>query len=265
MKAKAIVEHFLSRADWVDRSKTVDRVIVGDPEKDADRCLVAWMPAFDILRRMVDRGISLLICHEPTFWNHLDERPTEDRIGKDKLQFILDHNLVIIRNHDCWDRWPQLGMPWAWARFLGFDKAPVRTGYNGYQHRYDMAPMPFDDFARKVADRCGRIREGVVQVVGDGQKPVSRIGVGTGCACIINVYQEMGCDCSIVCDDGSCSWSGIQKAEEMEHPVIRVNHGTSEEPGIVTLTQYINENLKGLHAEHVPQGNIFRQIGSAKG
>ena len=28
----ALLEHFLSRADWVDREHTVDRVIVGDPE-----------------------------------------------------------------------------------------------------------------------------------------------------------------------------------------------------------------------------------------
>ena len=46
MKVREILEHFLSRAPWVDRTKTVDRVIVGDPEKEVSRCLVAWMPSF---------------------------------------------------------------------------------------------------------------------------------------------------------------------------------------------------------------------------
>ncbi len=84
---------------------------------------------------------------------------------------------------------------------------------------------------------------------------------GTGCGCNIQVYLDMGCDCSIVCDDGSCYWSGIQRAQELNHPVIRVNHGTSEEPGMVTLTQYINEELDGLEAEHLPHGSTFRLVG----
>ncbi|OGV71726.1 MAG: hypothetical protein A3K19_12285 [Lentisphaerae bacterium RIFOXYB12_FULL_65_16] len=62
--------------------------------------------------------------------------------------------------------------------------------------------------------------------------------------------------------DGSCYWAGIQRAEDAGHPVIRVNHGTSEEPGMVALTEYINANLPGLHAEHLPHGSTFRLVGA---
>lgn len=70
----------------------------------------------------------------------------------------------------------------------------------------------------------------------------------------------MGCDCPIVCDDGSIYWKGIQGAEDFAHPVIRVNHGTSEEPGMVTLTRYISDHLR-LQAEHYPHGSTFRLVG----
>ena len=40
-----ILEHFLSRADWIDRDDTVDRVIAGDADADVDRCMVTWMPS----------------------------------------------------------------------------------------------------------------------------------------------------------------------------------------------------------------------------
>jgi hypothetical protein len=86
-----------------------------------------------------------------------------------------------------------------------------------------------------------------------------------GCACDIPTYRELGCDCSVVCDDGSCYWAGIQRAEDGGHPVIRVNHGTSEEPGMVTLTSYINERLDGLRAEHLPHGSTFRLVGPGCG
>lgn len=264
MKPAEILEHFISRADWVDRTKTVDRLIIGDPEIDVDNCLVTWMPNSNALRYMVEHRFQLLICHEPTFWNHLDNRPADDRSIQDKVKFIMDNNLVILRNHDCWDRWPKIGIPWAWAEFLRLGNKPSKIGADGYQHRYDVDPISVDDLAGRMADRCMKIGEPMVQVTGDGSQKVSRIGIGTGCGCDINTYIEMGCDCSIVCDDGSCYWAGIQKAEDLKHPVIRVNHGTSEEPGMVTLTEYINDNLDGIHAEHLPHGSTFRLIGPNK-
>ena len=82
MKASDILDHFLSRADWVDPDTTVDRVIVGDPDADFARCMVTWMPSSKALRYMVHKDIRLLICHEPTFWNHSDDRPRTDDPGR---------------------------------------------------------------------------------------------------------------------------------------------------------------------------------------
>ena len=98
MKARDILEYFLSRAEWVDRSRTVDRVIVGDPDTDVDHCMVIWMPSSKALRCTVDRRLSLLICHEPTFWNHRDDRPTsDDPESQEKLAYIHDHDITILR------------------------------------------------------------------------------------------------------------------------------------------------------------------------
>ena len=82
MKVREILEHFLARANWVERAKTVDRVIAGDPDREVTRCLVTWMAGFQVLRLMVARRIPLLICHEPTFCNHYDERHANDPVAE---------------------------------------------------------------------------------------------------------------------------------------------------------------------------------------
>ena len=261
MKVGDVLEHFLSRADWVDRGATVDRVIAGDPDADVDRCIVTWMPSLKALRHAVERGARLVVCHEPTFWNHRDKPLADDAEYEEKRSYIERHGLAVVRNHDCWDRWPEIGIPWAWARFLGMAGRPQAIGANGYQHRYDIEPAALGEFARRVAERCAVLGEPAVQVTGDLDRLVSKIGVGTGCGCGIAAYRAMGCDCSIVCDDGSCYWSEIQRAEDIGHPVIRVNHGTSEEPGMATLAAYIDANLAGLRAEHLPHGSTFRLVG----
>lgn len=262
MIAVEVLEHFLVRAEWVDRDRTVDRIIVGDPAQDATRCFVAWMPSFAAVREAVERGADLLMCHEPTFWNHRDDRLRDSGLGLTKLRFIQENGLVVMRNHDCWDRWPGVGIPWAWARFLGLGGAPAVIGGEGYQHRYDIPPLAFGEFARTVAARTASIGAPLVEVSGDLAKPVSKIGVGTGCGCSVFTYIEMGCDCCIICDDGASYWQHVQYAADQGIPVICVNHGTSEEPGMVTLTGYINDNIDGLVAEHLPQRCPFQLVGS---
>jgi len=119
-----------------------------------------------------------------------------------------------------------------------------------------------DELARRIAAKTATLGEPFVQVVGDGAREVSKVGIGTGCCCSIPAYLELGCDVSVVCDDGSTYWANLQCAADSDHPVIRVNHGTSEEPGMVTLTQYVNDNLPGVTAEHLPHGSSFRLVGA---
>lgn len=263
MKARDVLEHFLSRAPWVDRTKTVDRIIVGDAEKEVPHCVVTWIPSFAALREAVKRGVDLLLVHEPTFWDHLDRSPETKPAAAAKLDFIREHGLVILRNHDCWDGWPEIGIPWAWARFLGLSGKPAAVGPNAFQQRYDVDAVPFGEFAASIAKRTTAVGEPMVEAAGDPARPVSKIGIGTGCYCSVFQFIEMGCDCCIVCDDGAnYYWGAVQHAEDHGISVITVNHGTSEEPGMVTLARYVNEHLDGVKAEHLPQGCRFRLLGA---
>ena len=267
MKPIDILDHFVSQADWVDSESTVDRIIIGDPDKEVTRVLVSWISSFLAVRKAVEGGFDLLITHEPTFYDHPDHRGEEEKIeateaGARKKRYIEDNALTILRNHDVWDRFPKLGIPWAWGSFLALGDEPTAISESRYMHRYDIDPISVDELAAKVAARTATIGEPFVQVIADGSKIVQRIGIGTGAICRLNEFEEIGCDLSIVTDDGSCYWKGLQLAADREHPVIRVNHATSEEPGMVTLTQYINDNIPSLTAEHLPHGSCFRLVGA---
>ena len=132
MKVIDILEHFLSRSPWIDRGDTVDRIIEGDGQAEISRCTVTWMPTMAALEETARRGSKLMICHEPTYWNHRDVLSDDPALLK-KREFIRTHGISIIRNHDCWDRFPEIGVPWAWAAFLGIGGRPVEIGAKGYQ------------------------------------------------------------------------------------------------------------------------------------
>jgi hypothetical protein len=60
---------------------------------------------------------------------------------------------------------------------------------------------------------------------------------------------------------GRTSWPTIQRGRDIGHPVIRVNHGTSEEYGMLTTTNCINENIDELRAGHLLHGSTFQLVG----
>ena len=262
MKAIDILNAFLDRADWVDRANTVDRIIIGDPEKEVRSALVTWISSLAAVRAAIARHADMLVTHEPTFYVHRQEHEKWEAspTTREKKALIDNSGLVVLRIHDVWDHMPEAGIPWAWARFLGLGEKPAAISEDEYQHRYDIAPVTLGAFAGRIARRVRGLGESCVQLIGEGRRRVSRVGIGTGCLCDIPTFEGMGCDVSIVCDDGTAYWSHLQRAADAGHHVLRVNHGTSEEPGMITLTQYINEHLPGVQAVHLPHGCCYRVV-----
>ena len=266
MKAKEILAHFLSVGTWLDRENTVDKIIIGDPEKEIKNIAVTWMSTFDAVKEAVAAGTDMLITHEPTFWQHTNELETMDKDGFDgigckKKSYIEESGIVILRCHDVWDKMPDIGIPWAWGRFLGFTSAPAAVSEDKYLHRYDISPVPLQTFAESVAAKTASLGESVIQVCGEPNQLVSRIGIGTGCACDPLEMFKLGCDAAIVCDDGTSYWHDIQPAKDAGFPVIRVNHGTSEEPGMIELVNYIKKVFPDITCRHLPHGCCYRQVG----
>ncbi len=192
----------------------------------------------------------------------MDDYDENDERLQEKRNYILDNGITIVRNHDCWDRWPQIGIPWAWGDFLGLGKQPVARAMDDFIHKYVIDSMTVDAFAKIVAAKCAKIGEPQVQVIGNGQQMISSVGIGTGCCVNVNVYRELGCDLGIVSDDGSVYWRELQMAKDLSYPIIRVNHGTSEDCGMLTMRDYINEHIDGLDATYLYHGSCFRLVGA---
>lgn len=270
MKAKEILEYFLSRADWFDKTNTVDKIINGDPEKEIRKVLVTWMSTMDAVKYAAANGFDMIMTHEPTFWIHANELEAmskwdpgyeKQEAAGNKMRLIQEHGIVVLRNHDVWDRMPEVGIPWALADFLNLGGKCTATESKGYQLRFDIKPVKLSEFAERVAARTALLGEPQIQVSGDMETMVSRIGIGTGCCCKLEASMRMGCDVSIVCDDGNWYWQDLVWAQEIGYPFIRINHGTSEEPGMITLASYINNHLPGIEAEYFPHKCGYSVVG----
>jgi len=267
MKAKEILAHLWSIGPWIDKETTVDKIIVGDPEKEIKSIVTMWMSTFENVREAVRMGVDMIITHEPTFWEHANELETMNAeafggLGKAKRKFIEESGIVILRSHDVWDKVPDIGITWSWAKFLGFTSKPVAMADHGFVHRYDIEPTTLGKFAEAVAVKTAAVGEPVLQVFGNLTQTVSRVGIGTGCAGKPLEIYDLGCDVAIVCDDATSYWHDIAPAKDADFAVIRVNHGTSEEPGMASLADYLNKTFPDINSRYMTPARCYNSVGA---
>jgi putative NIF3 family GTP cyclohydrolase 1 type 2 len=263
MKAREINEHLNSLVD-IEKEKTVDRVIYGDPDAEVKGIAVSWMPYEETIRRAADLGANVLVTHEPTFYVHYDldddfgELPEFGRAHLDKKKKLIeDVGVTIIRCHDVWDAIPEIGIPFAWGRFLGFEKIVNKERfYNIYQ----VPEITAGEFAKDVAAKTKLLGQPVVGFYGDPEKKITKVGVGTGCGSSPFKLYELGAELSISVDDIVRAWIAGGWAMDTGRPLVVVNHCVSEEPGMVTLAEHLQGRFKDIKVSHIRQGCSYQMV-----
>jgi putative NIF3 family GTP cyclohydrolase 1 type 2 len=255
------------------KPKTVDRIIIGDPEIEVKKIGTCWMPYWETCKKAVESGVNVLVTHEPTFYTHwdLDEKEADyfsspeytkqlyiQQVEK-KKRWIHDNGLVIIRNHDTMDALKDVGIPFAFGNFLGFNNSEIiasRTYYNVYK----ISKQPASIFARKIARKLSKIGQPGVAFYGDPDYPVASVGVGTGCICDPMEFADLKPDIFISIDDVVRTWTQTTYASDTGQPLIIINHGTSEEMGMRMLNQLIKQKFPNIETIHFNQGCSYKWI-----
>jgi len=254
------------------KEPSCDHIIVGRPENKVSKVATAWMGYWRICRKAVATGIDTLVVHEPTFYSHWDlgAKNAEYRANKtaeaayeklvaEKRKWIEDHGLTIIRSHDVMDRVGEFGMPFALGQTLGFadrDIARSRLCYNVYR----VEPQPAGEVARHIAQRLKPLGQPGVAFYGDPKRRVTTVGVGTGCICDPIQYADLNPDLFIAIDDKIHTWIQTTYAEDSGHPLVVINHGTSEECGMKALAGHLSEAFPKLQVVHLGEGCSYRWI-----
>ena len=97
MKAIELRNFFVDNADFIDQANTVDRIIIGDPNKEINSVLCTLYSDFDAVRYGVEHKFDMMITHEPTFWIHANELAEINSWDKETIK---SKNAMIKKEHD---------------------------------------------------------------------------------------------------------------------------------------------------------------------
>ena len=257
MRAREIREYFLSRSKRVNREHTVDTFKHGDAETEVESVGVTWMLTMDAIDEAERLGVNFVITHEPTFYTHYDdvEEVKDDPMYLAKRRRLDEAGLTVLRLHDCWDGWPEIGVAASLARLLGLRR--LKTGDGNPKIYGTQAPTVLDAFARLVRDKLGM---DAVQVMGDGEAKVERVGLASGMSGgLVRLRGFVAMKTDVVVAGELINWQDIRYLQDNRCPLILTDHAASENPGMRSLARLVQEQF-GVPTHFIETGPALRTL-----
>lgn len=192
-----------------------------------------------LLEAALEANADLVLVHHGYFWKNEDPRILG--IKRDRLKFLLQHDLNLAAYHLPLDAHPELGNNAQLARLLGFDiegwfgEQPV-AAYGRWREAAGL-----DALGRRVEQILGR----TPLMVGDPDQPVRRIAWCSGAAqdCLQQAV-ELGVDAFLT---GEISEHTVHLARESGVAFIAAGHHATERFGVRALGDHLAEQFGLTH------------------
>lgn len=266
MTVREITEVILQKtgAHRLPEERTCDRLISGSWDMEVTRIATTFMATVDVIRRAAEAGANLIITHEPTWFTGMDGTDwlVEDEVYRAKKALIERHNIAIWRFHDHMHMASEDGI------FRGFEQEMD-------WEQYRMAPPTTDTLGFGVTgkpDGCYKLPETtlrglvelfktkmnmqVVQIIGDPEMKVSRVGVlpgggslGLGTEHMPMRYMRLRNADVLICGDIT-EWTlpaYVRDAMQLgfNRAILVLGHERSEEPGMKHLGSWLSDIVDG--------------------
>lgn len=240
---------------------TVDTFKAGDPETRVSGIATTFLATYAVLQEAVASGANLIITHEPTFYNHLDETAflKSDPVFEQKMAYIREHHLVIWRFHD----------QWHWRRpdgiIEGFTQA---VGWEKYRRPYEenSFTLPPTTVGQLAADLQAKLNSRVIRIVGDPGLRVTNVAYLPGASGEIKEIKELERDDVQVLVAGEArEWETVEyvrdaAAEGRRKALILLGHEVSEEPGMEYCARWLRGLFPGVPVTFIPAGEPFQSV-----
>jgi putative NIF3 family GTP cyclohydrolase 1 type 2 len=252
--ARQVIERIQKKVDVPWRAQTVDVFKAGNPDTTVKGIAATFMSTLSVLQRAAARSRNLIITHEPTFWNHLDNTRNlaGDPVYLYKQDFIRKNDLVIWRFHDHWHARKPDGI------FLGFNKAMDWQKYQDgdNQMRYTLPPTTLEALARVIQTRL-KVRS--MRLIGN---PKARVTKLAQCNHSLSYIRTALADADAVIVPEAREWESIEYVRDVvasgqKKGLILLAHETVEEPGMDECAKWLRTFLTEVPVEFVPAGEPF--------
>lgn len=242
-------------------SETVDTVKVGDTSQEITGIAVTFLANCDAIEQAAGLGANLLITHEPTFYNHLDQTDwlTDHPLYARKRQLIEEKNLVIWRFHDYLHSLPPDRTLMGLMKELGWniDASPELPFI------CTIEPMSLRSLGQYVKEKLGVT---TIRVVGDLESQCERVALYPGFPpATWQMGSLAGPGADVVLTGEIHEWEISEYVRDATHlglkkGLIVMGHMASEEPGMRLIVTWLQERLPDIPIQFISSGSAFHYL-----
>jgi putative NIF3 family GTP cyclohydrolase 1 type 2 len=269
LTANDVIEQVKAHVGVPWQEPTVDAFKAGDPQSHVTGIAVTMMTTLDVLRRAAANGQNLVITHEPTFYDHMDNpkqlpQGEDDAVLKQKREFIAEHHLVIWRFHDYWHRRKPDGIEEGNVHALGWEK------YQDPANQY-LFTIQETTVAKLAEELRVKLHAAVPRIAGDREMKVTRVAFSPGSA---GFHRETGAlempDVQVLIAGETHEWETVEyvtdaRTEGRAKALILLGHIASEQAGMEECARWLRTFLTNVPIEFVPTADMWAAPPSSEG
>lgn len=252
MNIQEVINHLEQQGTWVNWDETRDHVLYGDPNQEIMKMGVCWVATIPVIEQAIRLGINFIISHENMFYHNTTSPKTLVQESIHLKKTLLDQgNITVYRSHDVWDKMPEYGVGDQWAKRLGF---PFKRDVSSFIQHAIIDEMSVRELGKHIAHALSPDGENGVWVLGDLNKRVKHVSMGTGAATDIFAMLKEPSDVLIVSEDGMTNWYQGQYCVDNDIPLIVVNHAGCEICGMKAMADYFHDVMPQLDVTYLKEG-----------
>jgi len=261
LTANEVIDQIKAHVGVPWQAPTVDTFKAGDPQSRVKGIAVTMMATLEVLKRAAANGQNLVITHEPTFFDHMDNpaqlpQGEDDPVFKQKREFIAEHHLVIWRFHDYWHRRHPDGIEAGNVHALGWEK------YQDPANQY-LFTIPETTVAKLAEELRVKLHAAVPRIAGDREMKVTRVALSPGSA---GFHRETGAlempDVQVLIAGETHEWETVEyvtdaRSEGRTKALILLGHIASEQAGMEECAQWLRTFITNVPIEFLPTADMW--------
>jgi putative NIF3 family GTP cyclohydrolase 1 type 2 len=253
-----IMDIILKKIPGAPFKETVDTLKSGTPDQKVTGIITTMFATVDIIHSAIKNKSNFIIAHEPTFYNHTDDKDwvKDNDIVKKKFELLGQHKIAVWRFHDyCHSINPD-------AVSYGVAK---KAGWLSYYHPGKVGmKIPAINLNKLVEHLKKSLQISNVRVIGDMDQVCETVALlpgAPGGQRQVGVVEKEKPDVLIAGELREWETAEYIRDGRMlgsKTALIILGHAVSEEPGMEWLVDWLNPLLPGISITHIASGDPFK-------
>lgn len=242
--------------------RTCDTFKSGDPSQEITGVAVSMFATPDVIRACAEKGINLLIVHEPTYYNHWDDH-IPFAIGEEKRALLEKCGVTVFRFHDHAHSMSPDMIFEGEMHYLGLAGHAEPSGRYAITHYVLDEPMTAKQLAARIEEKLGVHH---VKIAGCADKPGTKLSCSFGTPG--HTAEELTVS-DFVLTGEICEWAEGQMARDYAQlgynkAILVLGHIGSERDGMRLMVEKLRAQWPELPVEYIECGETYTYTDSER-